>query len=107
MEKQVEVIAAYYHTDVETIFQESALYKVKTEALFQKKKVHTIIKNSHASIVMVSPEYFVIEKTGKREETEKLYTDLAPFGILQFVRSGRISVTKEPMRITEILEKNI
>ena len=27
---------------------------------------------------MVSPEYFVIEKTGKREETEKLYTDLAP-----------------------------
>ena len=66
-----------------------------------------MIKNSHASIVMVSPEYFVIEKTGKREETEKLYTDLAPFGILQFVRSGRISVTKEPMRITEILEKNI
>ena len=56
---------------------------------------------------MVSPEYFVIEKTGKREETEKLYSDLAPFGILQFVRSGRISVTKEPMRITEILEKNI
>ena len=26
LEKQVEVIAAFYHTDQETIFQESALY---------------------------------------------------------------------------------
>ena len=103
LEKQVEVIAAFYHTDQETIFQESALYKVKTQALFQEKKVHTIIKNSHANIVTVSPDYFVIEKTGKREETEKLYSQLESFGILQFVRSGRISVTKEPMKITEIL----
>ena len=103
LEKQVEVIAAFYHTDQETIFQESALYKVKTQALYQEKKVHTIIKNSHANIITVSPDYFVIEKTGKREETEKLYNQLESFGILQFVRSGRISVTKEPMKITEIL----
>ena len=103
IEKQVEVIAAFYHTDQETIFQESALYKVKTQALYQEKKVHTIIKNSHANIITVSPDYFVIEKTGKREETEKLYSQLESFGILQFVRSGRISVTKEPMKITEIL----
>ena len=33
------------------------------------------------------------------------YNDLAPYGLLQFVRSGRISVTKEPMKITEILNK--
>ena len=103
LEKQVEVIAAFNHSDQETIYQESALYKVKTQALFQEKKVHTIIKNSHANIVTVSPDYFVIEKTGKREETEKLYSQLESFGILQFVRSGRISVTKEPMKITEIL----
>jgi acetolactate synthase-1/3 small subunit len=28
IEKQVDVIKAFYHTDEETIFQESALYKV-------------------------------------------------------------------------------
>ena len=38
-----------------------------------------------------------------REETEKLYNDLKPLGLLQFVRSGRISVTKEKMGISEIL----
>ena len=105
IEKQIEVIAAFYHTDNETIFQESALYKVKSKSLFEERHIQNIIKNSHAKMVTVSPEYFVIEKTGFREDTEKLYNDLAPYGLLQFVRSGRISVTKEPMKITEILNK--
>ncbi|MFL2585870.1 MAG: acetolactate synthase small subunit [Parvicellaceae bacterium] len=106
IEKQIEVIAAFYHTDEETIFQESALYKVKSKSLFEERHIQNIIKNSHSKIVTVSPDFFVIEKTGFREETEKLYEDLAPYGLLQFVRSGRISVTKEPMRITEILSQN-
>ena len=106
IEKQIEVIAAFYHTDQETIFQESALYKVKSKSLFEERHIQNIIKNSHAKIVTVSPNFFVIEKTGFREETEKLYNDLAPYGLLQFVRSGRIAVTKEPLKISEILKKN-
>ena len=106
IEKQIEVIAAFYHTDQETIFQESALYKVKSKSLFEERHIQNIIKNSHAKIVTVSPDFFVIEKTGFREETEKLYNDLAPYGLLQFVRSGRIAVTKEPLNISEILKKN-
>ena len=106
IEKQIEVIAAFYHTEQETIFQESALYKVKSKSLFEERHIQNIIKNSHAKIVTVSPDFFVIEKTGFREETEKLYNDLAPYGLLQFVRSGRIAVTKEPLKISEILKKN-
>ena len=103
IEKQVDVIKAFYHTDEETIFQESALYKVKSNSLFEERKIQNIIKQSQASIVTVSPKFFVIELTGFREETEKLYNDLKPLGLLQFVRSGRISVTKEKMGISEIL----
>ena len=105
IEKQVDVIRAFYHTDEETIFQESALYKVKSSALFEERHIQNIIKESHANIVTVSPEYFVIEKTGFRKETDRLYQDLAPFGLLQFVRSGRISVTKSKIGISEILKK--
>lgn len=104
IEKQVDVIKAFYHTDEETIFQESALYKVKSSALFEERHIQNIIKESHANIVTVSPEFFVIEKTGFRHETERLYNDLAPFGLMQFVRSGRISVTKSKMGISEILD---
>ena len=106
IEKQIEVIAAFYHTDEETIFQESALYKLTSKSLLKEKNIQNIIKNAHANIVTVSKDFFVIEKTGYREETEKLYKDLSKYGLLQFVRSGRISVTKEPMRITEILAQN-
>ncbi|MDB9853033.1 acetolactate synthase small subunit, partial [Flavobacteriaceae bacterium] len=71
-----------------------------------EKHIQKIIKNSQANIVTVSPNYFVIEKTGWREDTEKLYNELEPYGLLQFVRSGRISVSKEPMNISNILGLN-
>ncbi len=103
IEKQVDVIKAYYHTDEDTIFQETALYKVTTKFLFEERQIQNFIKQSHANIVTVSPEFFVIEKTGFRHETEQLREQLAPFGLLQFVRSGRLSVTKAPMGISKIL----
>ena len=106
IEKQIEVIASFYHTDDQTIFLETALYKVKSKSLFDEKHIQKIIKNSQANIVTVSPNYFVIEKTGWREDTEKLYKELEPYGLLQFVRSGRISVSKEPMNISNILGLN-
>ncbi|MDA7812974.1 acetolactate synthase small subunit [Flavobacteriaceae bacterium] len=106
IEKQIEVIASFYHTNDQTIFLETALYKVKSKSLFDEKHIQKIIKNSQANIVTVSPNYFVIEKTGWREDTEKLYNELEPYGLLQFVRSGRISVSKEPMNISNILGLN-
>ena len=106
IEKQIEVIAAYYHTDEDTIYLETSLFKLKSSSLFEEENIQAIIKKNHANIVTVTSEYFVIEKTGKRDETEQLYKELENYGILQFVRSGRISVTKEPMKITKILELN-
>jgi len=106
IEKQIEVIAAFYHTDKETIFLETALYKVKSKSLFNEREIQNIIKESRANIVTVKPEYFVIEKTGWREETEELYKKLKKHGLLQFVRSGRISVSKKSMEITKFLKSN-
>ena len=106
IEKQIEVIAAFFHNDKETIFLETALYKVKSKSLFDEKHIQKIIKESQANIVTVSPNYFVIEKTGWREETEDLYNKLKKYGLLQFVRSGRISVSKKSMEITKYLKSN-
>lgn len=105
IEKQIDVIKAYYHTDEETIHQESALYKISSDLLFDERKIQNIIKKSNANIVTVARDYFVIEKTGRRSETEHLYNELSSFGIMQFVRSGRISVTKEAMNISTTLKK--
>ncbi len=107
LEKQVEVIKAYYHTNEECIYLQSALFKIKSSLLFEERQIQNIIKNSNSQIVTVSPEFFVIEKSGRKEEIDTLYDELTSFGIMQFVRSGRISVTKEEMKISEILRKQL
>jgi len=103
IEKQIEVIKAYYHTDEETIYQESCMFKIKSELLFETPQIQNIIKESNAIIVTVNKDFFVLEKSGRRHEIELLHRELSVFGIMQFVRSGRIAVTKNEMKITEML----
>ncbi len=103
IEKQVEVIKAFCHTDDQTIYQESCLFKVSSDLLFEERQIQNIIKDSNARIVTVNRDFFVLEKSGRRHEVDLLYRELKPFGIMQFVRSGRIAVTKEKMNITDLL----
>lgn len=105
LEKQIEVIKAFYHTDEETIFQETALYKIKSEEFLDDHNIQDFIKETNARIVTVTKGFFVIEKTGKRSEVDQLYETLKPYGLMQFVRSGTIAVTKNEMPISGILEK--
>ena len=44
IEKQIEVIKAFYHKDDETIYQESALFKIASDLLFDERQIQNIIK---------------------------------------------------------------
>ena len=103
IEKQVEVIKAFYHEDDDTIYQESCLFKIKSDLLFEERQIQNIIKESNARIVTVNKAFFVLEKSGRRSEIELLHRELSVFGIMQFVRSARIAVTKDELKITEML----
>ena len=81
IEKQIEVIKAFYHVDEETIFLESALFKIQSSLLFDERQIQNIIKESHSEIVTVSRDFFVISKSGKRSEIEELHRKLKPYGI--------------------------
>ena len=103
IEKQIEVIKAFYHTDNETIHLETCMFKIKSDLLFGERQIQNIIKDSDARIVTVNREFFVLEKSGRRHEIEMLHRELKVFGVMQFVRSGRIAVTKDEMKISNIL----
>ena len=105
IEKQIDVIRAFYHTDEETIFQESALFKIKSNLLFDERQIQNIIKESNAQIVTVSRDFFVLAKTGRRPEIDSMYDALKEYGISQFVRSGRIAVTKDSLMISKLLNQ--
>lgn len=104
IEKQIEVIKAFYHKEDEIIYQETALFKIASNLLFEDRTIQNVIKHSNANIVTVTPEFFIIEKTGRRREVDALYQKLEPYGLMQFVRSGRIAVSKDKMHISKILE---
>lgn len=104
IEKQVEVIKAYYHDDHDTIYQISGLFKIKSELLFEEPQIQNIIKESNARIVTVNTSFFVLEKSGKQEEVVALYNQLNVFGIMQYTRSGRVAITKEEMKISTLLK---
>jgi acetolactate synthase-1/3 small subunit len=103
IEKQIEVIKAFYHNDDDIIYQESALFKIASHLLFDERQIQNIIKESNSQIVTVSRDFFVLAKSGRRYEIDEMHDQLEPFGIMQFVRSGRLAVTKAEMPITTIL----
>jgi acetolactate synthase-1/3 small subunit len=99
IEKLVEVLRAFYHTEDEVIFQEIALYKVPTKTMIEGNKIEAIIRMHHARILEVKPEYTVIELTGHKDETQALFDELSNYGLLQFTRSGRIAVTRSSKEV--------
>ncbi len=105
IEKQIDVIGAFYHLEDQTVFQEIALYKMDIEHVYETK-FKEILSANHARIVEIEKKFIVVEKTGTKEDTDALYNELKPFGLMQFVRSGRVAITRQRMNISEILNKN-
>ncbi|MCA6439736.1 MAG: acetolactate synthase small subunit [Sediminibacterium sp.] len=94
IERQVEVLKAYYNTNDEIIWQEMALYKISTDAVAEKLKVERLLRECGARAVVIRKDYTIFETTGHREETDKLVEVLAPFGLIEFVRSARVAIIK-------------
>lgn len=94
IEKQVEVLKAYYNNEDEIVWQELALYKVSTDAITEKVKVERLLREHGARAVAIRKDYTVFETTGHREETDKLVKVLEPFGLIEFVRSARVAIIK-------------
>jgi len=95
IEKQVDVLKAYYNTNDEIIWQEMALYKVPTDVIMEKVKVERLLHQFGARVVAIRKDYTVFETTGHREETDKLITALEPYSLIEFVRSARVAIIKE------------
>ncbi len=104
IEKQIGVLKAFYHTADEIIYQEIALYKVPTRAFAYGDDVENLIRKYNARILTIEPEYTIIEKTGHKNETKLLFEMLEPYGILQFVRSGRVAITRQIREFTAYLK---
>jgi acetolactate synthase-1/3 small subunit len=105
MQKLVDVLKVFVHTSDEIIYQEIALFKVTTKGLMSGNVIDNVVRAHHARILEVSPEYIVIEKTGHKSEITELLQKLEPCGLLPFVRSGRVAITKQVKELNAYLRE--
>lgn len=94
IEKQIDILRAYYNTDDEIIWQEMALYKMPTSVTTEHIKVERLLRQHGARAVVIRNDYTIFEATGQREETDNLLAVLQPLGLIEFVRSARIAIIK-------------
>ena len=105
LEKQIDVYKAFKHENEDLVYQEIALYKIKANNISDSSIAENIIRKFSARILSITSDYIVIEKTGYPSETQELYQHLRQFEILEFVRSGRVAITKPMKSLQEHLNE--
>ena len=107
IDKRVDILKAYYNTNEDLVHQELALYKLSTEKVLEHGSIEYLVRKYNVRILEVSKDCVVFLKAGHYEETQGLFEELADtIGVLQFVRSGRIAITKSRVeRLSDMLAK--
>ncbi len=103
--KLVDVLGAFVYEENEIYYQEIALYKVPTEVFLNGNKIETLVRNNGARILVIEKDHIIIEKTGHKEDTHDLYNKLMPHGLLEFVRSGRIAISKSKRKTEAFIQQ--
>ena len=105
--KKIDVVQTQYYTDDDVFQHEIALYKLKTHILESNPEVGRAIRRFNARIVEVNTTFAIVVHDGMSSELTAMNEQLMKLGcVLQFVRSGRIVVTKSSFeRVDEYLEK--
>ena len=105
LEKLIDVLKVFVHNSEDIIYQEIALFKVSTKALLTGNIIDHLVRSHNARFIEITTEYMVIEKTGHKNEIVQLLKELEPYGILQYVRSGRVAITKQVRELHSYLKE--
>lgn len=107
IDKRVDILKSYYNTDEDLVHQEIALYKISTEKLLGLGSIEKLIRDHHIQILEMNDSSVVFQKTGHYAETQQLFDELnQSIGVLQFIRSGRVAITKSKVeRLSDMLNE--
>lgn len=95
IEKKIDVLQANCFIDDEIFIMETSLLKLSTPMVLANKEISRIVRRYEARIVEVNPTFTTVEKTGITSDVLEHFNLLNDLGcVLQFVRSGRIAITK-------------
>lgn len=97
----IEVRNVYAREDRDLIFKEIAFFRVNAVTAQERLQVEQEAARHRGSIAYVNHDHVIVEMSGTEQETRSLYYLLEPFGIREFVRSGRIAISRSPFQQTK------
>ncbi len=103
--KLIDVLGAFVYDETQIFYREIALYKINSLVFEQNGLMEQLVRNHGARIITLEQNHIIIEKTGTKIETHDLYCALEPFGILEFVRSGRVAISKSTRRTEAFIKE--
>ncbi len=93
LDKLIDVIEVSDITNERILARELALIKVKATQM-TRGEIIQIVNLFRANIIDVSNETMVIEITGEEDKINALNDLLAPFGIIEMLRSGLVAMVR-------------
>ena len=106
IEKRIDVLKAFFYTDNEVIYEEVALYKIPTDSLLDNPEIENLMRTFNARIVEVNRSFAAIEMSGSADVIQDLFDQLNKYKVLQFVRSGRVAITRSTQeRLSDFLDE--
>lgn len=100
----VEVKSVKYFGDGELYIREVALYRIAYDDSAKRDDVIKMAYENNATVVAVDNQYVVISRTSHESDIETLYYLLKPYGVVEFIRSGRIAIEMHPDVIQSEIE---
>ncbi|MFZ4581359.1 MAG: acetolactate synthase small subunit [Paludibacter sp.] len=106
IDKRIDILKSYFNTDDDLVHQEIALYKIATDKLLQQGAIEELVRKYHIRVLEMNADFVVLQKAGHYAETQQMFEELSEtVGVLQFIRSGRVAITKSKVeRLSDMLE---
>ena len=99
--KIIGVLIVFHNEDEQVFSHQIAFYKVAASSQEERGKLIEIAYRHQARVAYSTDDYVVVEKTGTEDEIMTTLHLLEPYGIQEFVKSGRISVVKDQARFSK------
>lgn len=91
--KLINVLLVENVTLQPAVFRELAMVRVTATAA-ERSHIMDLVRVFRAKVSDVSPDSMIIEITGTEDKIEGLLQVLAPYGVLEIVRTGRVAMRR-------------
>ncbi len=104
LNKLIDVIKVVDLAGKDYIVRETALIKINTSRAEDRSEALRITEIFRARVVDSTPVTYTVEITGDENKIDAIINLLRPLGIKEIVRTGKIAIAREDVKVPAVLE---